>query len=88
MAKFKFSQKLEIRMPKVQAKADTKKMQIAFNKAITKGAQKGATYVEADLKKALDNSMDTPWSWISGSRDIVGGSGRRQRAGDALDGRY
>lgn len=71
MAKFTFKQKLEIKMPKVEGKAETKKMQMAVNKAITRGAQKGATYVEKSLKNALDASIDSQWSWIEGSRDIV-----------------
>ena len=69
--KFKFSQKLEIKMPKIEGKAETKKMQMAVNKAITRGAQKGATYVEKSLRIALDNSVTSQWAWIEGSRDIV-----------------
>lgn len=69
--KFKYSQKLEIKMPKVEGKAETKKMQMAVNKAITKGAQKGATYVEKSLREALDASINSEWSWTNGSRDIV-----------------
>jgi len=49
----------EIKMPKVEGKVDTKKMQLAINKALSKGAQKGATYVEASLKKALDQSIES-----------------------------
>lgn len=58
-------------MPKVEGKADTKKMQQAVNKALSKGAQKGATYVERNLKVALDNSIGSQWGWIQGTRDIV-----------------
>ena len=62
--KFSFKQKLEIKLPKVEGKAQTKKMQAAVNKAITRGAQKGATYVEKDLKAALDASISANvWSW-------------------------
>ena len=71
MAQFKFNQKMEIKMPKVEGKADTKKMQQAVNRALSKGAQKGAGYVEKGLKVALDNSLGSQWSWIQGSRDIV-----------------
>ena len=87
MAKFKYSQKLEIQMPKVEGKADTKKMQMAVNKALTRGAQKGTSYVEKGLKAALDKALmasvwtgfspKTPYSrkngqvMGSGPRDIV-----------------
>ena len=54
---FKFDAKIEIQMPKVEGKADTKKMQLAINKALSKGAQKGATYIQKDLKKVLDTSI-------------------------------
>lgn len=71
MAKFTYSMKMEIGMPKVEGKADTKKMQMAVNKAITRGAQKGATYVEKGLRSALDKSISSQWGWIEGSRDII-----------------
>lgn len=71
MAKFTYSQKMEIKMPKIEGKAETKKMQMAVNKAITRGAQKGSTYVEASLRAALDASISSQWSWINGSRDII-----------------
>ena len=71
MAKFLFSQKMEIRMPKMEAKAETKKMQLAAKRAISRGAQKGATYVEKGLRTALDASISSPWNWISGTRDII-----------------
>ena len=71
MAKFTYSQKMEIKMPKIEGKAETKKMQMAVNKAITRGAQKGSTYVEKSLRVALDNSISSQWSWINGSRDII-----------------
>ena len=58
-------------MPKVEGKADTKKMKAAVNKALVKGAQKGASYVSENLRKALDASMDSSWQWIEGQRDIV-----------------
>ena len=69
--KFKFNQKLEIKMPKVEGKAETKKMQLAVNKAITRGAQKGATYVEKSLREALDASISSQWAWNEGTRDII-----------------
>ena len=69
--KFTFTQKMEIQMPKIEGKADTKKMQLAVNKAITRGAQKGATYVEKGLREALDKSISSQWSWTDGSRDII-----------------
>ena len=68
---WKYSIKQEVMMPKVEGKIETAKMKAAVNKAIVKGAQKGSTYVEVGLRKALDNSIDSQWSWISGSRDIV-----------------
>ena len=55
--KFSFSQKMEIKLPKVEGKIDTKKMKLAVNKAIVRGTQKGATYVEASLKEALNASL-------------------------------
>ena len=58
-------------MPKVEGNMETAKMKAAVNKAIVKGAQKGSTYVETSLRKALDNSIDSQWTWSSGSRDIV-----------------
>lgn len=58
-------------MPKVEGKIETSKMRMAVNTALTKGAQKGATYVEKDLRIALNTAMDSQWQWISGSRDIV-----------------
>ena len=42
MANFKFGTKMSIQMPKVEGKADTAKMKAAVNKALVKGAQKGA----------------------------------------------
>ena len=71
MANFKFGTKMSIQMPKVEGKADTAKMKAAVNKALVKGAQKGATYVEKSLRIALDKSISSQWSWIDGSRDIV-----------------
>lgn len=59
-------------MPKVDGKAETPKMRQAVNKALSKGAQKGSTYVSASLKKALNTSIDSDWAWIGGTaRDIV-----------------
>jgi len=52
-----FNAKIEIQMPKVEGKSDTKKMQLAVNKALSKGAQKGATYVSQSLRGALDASI-------------------------------
>lgn len=68
---WKFSTKMEIKMPKVEGKADTAKMKAAVNKALSKGAQKGATYVEKSLRQALDTSIESQWGWTQGSRDIV-----------------
>ena len=56
-SQFTFSEKIEIQMPKVEGKADTKKMRLAINKALSKGAQKGATYVQQSLRGALDQSI-------------------------------
>lgn len=54
---FNFNAKIEIQMPKVAGKADTKKMQAAIKTALSKGAQKGATYVQKSLGTALDQSI-------------------------------
>jgi len=51
------SVKMEIQMPKVEGKTDTAKMKAAVNKALSKGAQKGASYVSKDLRGALDASI-------------------------------
>ena len=56
-SQFNFDAKIEIQMPKVEGKADTKKMQMAINTALSKGAQKGATYVQKSLKTTLDDSI-------------------------------
>lgn len=56
-SQFNFDAKIEIQMPKVEGKADTKKMQLAINTALSKGAQKGATYVQKSLKTTLDDSI-------------------------------
>ena len=72
ISKVKFSKiKMEIQMPKVEGKADTKKMRLAVNKALGRGAQKGSTYVEKGLRQALNTSLMSQWSWINGSRDII-----------------
>ena len=71
MANFKFGTKMSIQMPKVEGKADTAKMKAAVNKALVKGAQKGATYVEKNLRVALDKSISSQWAWTDGSRDII-----------------
>lgn len=55
--RFTFDATIEIQMPKVEGKADTKKMQLAINKALSKGAQKGATYIQQSLGTALDASI-------------------------------
>ena len=56
-SQFNFSATIEIQMPKVEGKADTKKMQMAINSALSKGAQKGATYVQKSLRNVLDQSI-------------------------------
>ena len=68
---WKVSTKMEIKMPKVEGKTDTPKMKAAVNKALVKGAQKGATYVEKSLREALNTSLSSQWAWIEGSRDII-----------------
>ena len=68
---WKINTKLVIGMPKIDGKADTPKMKAAVNKALSKGAQKGATYVEKSLRTALDNSISSQWAWTNGARDIV-----------------
>ena len=54
---FNFNATIEIQMPKVAGKADTKKMQAAVRTALSKGAQKGATYIQRSLGTALDESI-------------------------------
>ena len=56
-SQFNFNAKIEIQMPKVEGKVDTKKMQMAINTALSKGVQKGATYVQRSLRTALDESI-------------------------------
>lgn len=74
----KVSTQLTFIPPKVEMKGQdvTPKMRLATNKALTKGVQKGMTYVEAALRPALDASMASQWSWGVGkaglaSRDII-----------------
>ena len=52
-----FDARIEIQMPKVEGKTDTPKMKAAVNKALSKGAQKGSTYVSRSLRSALDASI-------------------------------
>ena len=52
-----FDARIEIQMPKVEGKTDTPKMKAAVNKALSKGAQKGSTYVSQSLRSALDASI-------------------------------
>ena len=54
---WRFDAKIEIQMPKVDGKTDTPKMKAAVNKALSKGAQKGGTYVSKSLRSALDASI-------------------------------
>ena len=68
---WKFNTKAVIQMPKVEGKTDTPKMRAAVNKALSKGAQKGATFVEQSLREALDTSISSLWHWPTGSRDII-----------------
>ena len=56
-SQFNFDAKIEIQMPKVAGKADTKKMQAAVKAALSKGAQKGTTYVQKSLGTKLDQSI-------------------------------
>ena len=56
-SQYNFDAKIEIGMPKVEGKADTKKMQLAIKTALSKGAQKGATYIQKSLKTTLDASI-------------------------------
>ena len=71
MANFKYNTKMSIGMPKVEGQNNTAKMKAAVKKELSKGAQKGATYVENDLKQALTDSVNSQWAWNEGSRDIV-----------------
>ena len=75
---FNLTTQLTFVPPKVEMKGQevTPKMKMAINKALTKGVQKGMTYVEAALRPALDRSMSSQWAWGVGragasSRDIV-----------------
>ena len=59
MAQFNFKAKIEIQMPKVEGKIETAKMKAATNKALAKGAQRGATYVQQSLRGVLDASISS-----------------------------
>lgn len=53
--------KLNFVTPKVAfSEEDTKKKRAAVNKAISKGVQKGTTYVEKGLREALNKAMESP----------------------------
>ena len=41
----------------------TQKIRSAIASAVSKGVIKGITYVEAGLRPALNNSMDSQWQW-------------------------
>ena len=59
MTQFSFKGKIEIQMPKVEGKIETAKMKAATNKALVKGAQRGATYVQQSLRGVLDASISS-----------------------------
>ena len=68
---WKYGAKLSVKMPVVEVKDNSKAMKKMVSKALSRGTQRAASYVEENLKVALDNSMNSMWSWPSGPRDIV-----------------
>ena len=69
-------------MPKVEGKSNTPKMKAAVAKALSKGAQKGATYVEAGLKAALDKSIESPvWGPFSPKMPYISAGGNERGSG-------
>ena len=79
-----FGGKAEIQMPKVEGKKDqSKKMQAAVRTALSKGAQKGATYVQESLKVALDNSIESSvWGPFSPKFPYVSKGGNQRGSGE------
>jgi len=71
MKDLSFSTRLEIKMPKVETKTNSKQFQKVATRTFSEGVKKGATYVPKSLRRALDASMDSSWPWIEGQRDIV-----------------
>ena len=64
MSKFSYGTKLEIQPPKIDLKGKTDKEKAAIKKAISKGTIKAVSYVQRDLKKALDRAIDSNvWDW-------------------------
>ena len=68
---WKYGAKLSVQMPKVEVKDNSPAMKKRVSKALSKGTQKASSYVEKNLKIALDKAMTSMWTWTEGSRDIV-----------------
>lgn len=56
-SKYDFSTKIQVQLPSVKFKADTSKLKTTITNTLTKGAQRGAIYVQTDLKKVLNQSI-------------------------------
>ena len=68
---WKYGAKLSVQMPKVEVKDNSPAMKKRVSKALSKGTLKASSYVEKNLKIALDKAMTSMWTWTSGSRDII-----------------
>ena len=68
---WKYGAKLRVQMPKVEVKDNSPAMKKRVSKALSKGTLKASSYVEKNLKIALDKAMTSMWTWTSGSRDII-----------------
>jgi hypothetical protein len=86
MAKFKFSEKINLNLPKFEVtdeQATDKKYMANMRKAMTKGLVKAVSYVSKDLAFALDQNIGSDvWNWprdtqrangetVGSPRDIV-----------------
>lgn len=64
MAKLSFATKLEVHPPKVDLKGKTDKEKAAIKKAIVGGTVKAVSYVQRDLKVALERALESStWAW-------------------------
>lgn len=68
---WKYGAKLSVQMPKVEVKDNSPAMKKRVSKALSKGTQKASSYVEKNLRIALDKAMTSMWTWTEGSRDII-----------------
>ena len=68
---WKYGAKLSVQMPKVEVKDNSPAMKKRVSKALSRGTQKATSYVEKNLKIALDRSISSLWTWTNGSRDII-----------------